>query len=466
MASPLIGASRTGAFSVCAAGTASGQTAVVDGQIFTPEMFGAKGDGRTNDTAAFQALGKAVSGAGGGTIRLRAVTYLVGEQQAMPKALDGYIFSPAQILEIQGCSNPLRIVGNGARLRCMAALRYGVFSEDGARLDRPMPNLTAGNWGVPYEQMILVDRCSGGVEITGLELDGNSGAAIIGGRYGDIGWQLPAIGLLLQDNAGAEVIRDVHSHHHLLDGILVRNRSRATATTRLFDRVRCEYNGRQGLSFTAGTGYRFVRCIFAHTGRGKVTSAPGAGVDMEAEAGPISNLMFEDCRFVDNFGAGMVADSGDTVAATFTRCDFIGTTNCAAWPNKPRFVFTRCRFVGQILACYSSGDTALAARFVRCSFTDDPALSPTGKVFAAGPIADLSNGTNVRFDSCTFTVSHGAALPWSWKAIYVNCTMRQTGGPQGYPRGTWIGHSTIVGNVDLYSSTIAGSVTINGVRHV
>lgn len=441
------------------------QAAVPDGQVFTPEMFGAKGDGRTNDTAAFQALGKAVGAAGGGTIRLRAVTYRVGDQRRLSKALNGYIYSPGEILAIRGCRGPLRIVGNGARLRCAPGLRYGVFDDAGVRLDRPMPNLDPIGRASPYDHMVLVENCSGGVEITGLELDGNSGAAILGGRYGDLGWQLPAYGLLLEDNAGAEIVRDVHSHHHLLDGIMVRNRVRPTSTTRLFERVRCEYNGRQGLSFTAGAGYRFVRCIFAHTGRGPLSSAPAAGVDIEAEAGPIRNLAFEDCRFVDNVGAGMVADSGDTVGATFARCDFIGTTNVSAWPHKPRFVFTQCRFAGPVLACYSTDDAPLATRFERCIFTDDPALSPTGKVFAEGPIADLSTGTNVRFDACTFTVGHGAALPWSWKAIYANCTMRQARGPQGYPRGLWLGDSTIVGNVDLASSKISGSVTINGVRH-
>lgn len=447
-------------------GQISDQATVAAGNIFTPEMFGAKGDGTTNDTAAFQALGRAVSAVGGGTIQLRAVTYRVGEQRMLSKALDGYTFSPADILVIRGCRRPLRIIGNRARLRCAPGLRFGVFDEAGARVDRPMPNLDPVGRATPYDQMIRIENCSGGVEITSLELDGNAAAAILGGRYGDLGWQLPAYGLVLENNAGAEIIRDVYSHHHLLDGILVRNHLGSADVERTFNRVRCEYNGRQGLSLTAGTGYRFVRCVFAHTGRGVLSSAPASGVDLEAEAGPIRNLTFEDCRFVNNVGAGMVADSGDTAGATFVRCDFIGTTNCSVWPNKPSFTFSDCRFVGQVVACYSSENAPLATRFRRCIFTDDPALSPTGKVFATGPIADLSTGTNVRFDACSFSVSHGAALPWSWKAIYADCTMRQVRGLCGYPRGRWLGHSTIVGNVDLYSSTISGSVTINGVRHL
>ena len=37
------------------------------------------------------------------------------------------------------------------------------------------------------------------------------------------------------------------------------------------------YNGRQGLSVTAGRGYDFIDCKFSHTGRSAISSAPGAG---------------------------------------------------------------------------------------------------------------------------------------------------------------------------------------------
>ena len=50
--------------------------------------------------------------------------------------------------------------------------------------------------------MIRVERCSGPVAIADLELDGNSGRLLVGGQYGDVGWQIPAVGIQLVDNRG------------------------------------------------------------------------------------------------------------------------------------------------------------------------------------------------------------------------------------------------------------------------
>ena len=51
-------------------------------RTFTPEMFGARGDGRTNDSAAMARVSEAVSANGGGTVVFRRATYLVGAQSA------------------------------------------------------------------------------------------------------------------------------------------------------------------------------------------------------------------------------------------------------------------------------------------------------------------------------------------------------------------------------------------------
>jgi hypothetical protein len=244
----------------------------------------------------------------------------------------------------------------------------------------------------------------------------------------------------------------------------------AARVTRRAVGLRCEYNGRQGCSLVGGRGWTFTGSKFNHTGKAGIGSSPAAGFDIEAEGGKtIRNLAFEDCEFSDNVGCGLVADSGDSQYATFTRCRFVGTTNWSAWPNKPNFRFRACTFVGCIVRCYADSDPKKATQFYDCTFTDDPKQSPTRQVYregrADGSLADLNDGLNVLFDHCRVLAIGGAVLPWSTNAIYANCTMRQTSLTMGYPRGIYLGRTIIQApHVGLVGAKNRGELYVNGTR--
>jgi hypothetical protein len=174
-------------------------------------------------------------------------------------------------------------------------------------------------------------------------------------------------------------------------------------------------------------------------------------------------MSFTDCEFSDNHGCGMVAEAGDSEGVTFTRCRFIGTTAWSAWPNKPHFVFRACSFIGSVVHPFPNHDPALAAKFYDCRFSDDPALSPTGKVYVGGgPIVNMGVSDNVLFSRCSFIMRHDGRLPWSWRATYADCTMQQASPAVAYPKGEHLGTSVITGHVDLYNTKIVGSLTVNG----
>jgi hypothetical protein len=430
---------------------------------FTPEAFGARGDGITNDTAAFARLAAAVNAAGGGTVSLRKTTYIVGQQAPSLKENGYYSFAPAPILEFLDCSRAVTLIGNGARLRCAPGLRYGTFDRRSGRATRNKLPFTGSQVATPYSYMIKVQNCSGGVEISDLELDGNLPALSLGGEYGDTGRQIAAVGLALFNNRGREIIRNVHTHHHALDGLLIDGVNAATGVDRRIIDVRSEYNGRQGCSIVGGQGYVFEGCQFNHTGKSTIASSPGAGVDVEAEGGKrVRKLSFVDCEFVNNSGCGLVADTGDSADARFENCRFVGTSNWAAWPRKPRFRFFNCSFVGAICNTFGSPDASEAAQFHDCEFRDDPRLSPTGIVYARRTIADLSSHANVLFSRCRFQLTHSAVLPWSLNVIYADCTMEQKSREQAYPRGLYRGRNVIRGNVDLSGSKNIGELVVNG----
>jgi hypothetical protein len=449
----------------------SGRAVAAAGAV-TPEQFGAKGDGVSNDSAAFAAMAAHVNAQGGGEIVLRRTTYIIGRQTQAFRRGTSFAFEPAKIMEFTGCTRPLVIRGNGAVIRTARGLRYGTFNPvSGAKTSNRMPYVAPGEIASPYRCMILAQDCSGPVEIENLELDGNVKALSIGGGYGDIGWQIPATGICLVDNRGPERLTRIYSHHHAQDGIMIdgTDRSRGPGVRSLLVGVRCEYNGRQGVSLVGGRGYDFRDCTFSHTGKAGISSPPGGGVDIEAEAGKkIRDVSFSGCTFSNNAGAGLVADSGDSEDARFTACTFVGATNWAAWPNKPRFRFDRCNFVGPIVRAFGDPNPARATQFYDCTFRDDPALSPTRTVYGGEnrdrPIADLPSNLNVLFSRCKFLLTHQAVLPWSTNVTYSDCTLSQRSTTGAYPRGLYVGRNVITGRVGLSGSTVRGELIVNGAR--
>ena len=97
--------------------------------VFRPETFGARGDGVSNDTAAFARLAETVNANGGGRIELRRTTYIVGGHQPGTGNRNPTLFDPQKVMNFYGCRKPLTISGNGARLRCASGMRYGVFES-------------------------------------------------------------------------------------------------------------------------------------------------------------------------------------------------------------------------------------------------------------------------------------------------------------------------------------------------
>jgi hypothetical protein len=446
-----------------AAGLSGAASGADVGDAVTPEMFGAKGDGRTNDTEAFAAMSDHVNSKGSGTIVLRPVTYVVGQQQAGTggKQLS---FEPSKIIHLAKCTGPIVIRGNRAKLQCAPGLRYGRFDPASGK---PLPNaqkLDLTNKSSPYRGIISIARCSGPIEISDIELDGNLQRLWVGGKTGRGGWESGGTGLWLVGNSGPERLTRIHSHHHAQDGILLAPTADRSGATLVTD-VTCEYNGRQGCSVTGGRNFIFQHCKFRHTGRAGIHSNPGAGVDIEAEKSPIRNVAFHDCEFVDNAGFGLVAASGDSADLRFDRCKFVGTTNWSAWPDRRAMRFRNCLFVGAINHARGNDDPARAAQFLDCTFTDDPALSPTGKVFLPKGkwIAVVLERPNVQFRQCRFRLIAEGVLPLSQqRVIYEDCEMSQRSSAPSSPRGTYIGTTTIRGNAHLENSIIRGKVTLNG----
>lgn len=432
--------------------------------------FGASPTANARDNSkAFASASGAINRAGGGALLVPPGVYRVGHQQLVGRRGLGTAVHVADIIKIDGCARPVTITGTGAVLKAADGLRFGAFDPVTGRPNQARAPVYDRDLRASAYSMIYVGRCSGPVRIEGFELDGNQEKYIVGGEWDAEGRQLTAVGIYIEANRGGVTVEKVFSHDHGLDGVMVLHAGLTPDSPRypvtLTDVV-CDRNGRQGLSWVGGTQLTAIRCRFSRTGRGRIRSAPGAGVDVEAESSVCRNGRFIECEFIDNAGVGFVTPKGAVANMLLERCKIIGTTSWATWTPNPGVVFRDCLIAGNVIHTHADPDPRQATQFLSCRFDDDPKLSPTGKLHG-GELANMGNGgTNVMFSDCTFTArTPQRALPWSPPDTrYHNCRFRQAGSVPSHTRGVFSGTCDIQANgpVDLGGSRFLGRVTLNG----
>ena len=371
------------------AGPALAQTSTTTLRKDLKKDFGAVGDGKANDQAAFQKAAdffnqraKTSTGSSPAVLAIPKGVYLVGRPN--PLGNDGI-----DVLRLAGCRN-LTIQGADSattEIRYASGLHYGAFDPAGQRpFEAPNAFFVDRKYAAIVGTCIVLQNCEN-VAVTGLAINGNVGKAVVGGHWGDTGIQLNYDGIFVGDSRRI-TLRGLALHHFGRDGIQVLNHlakslDDATADNILLENLTCTYNGRQGLSVTGVSGLRAVNCSFSHTGRvvipalGKALfSNPGAGVDLEPENGFVKNVRLDNCRLVNNAGQALVSDrpAGDHPEATknivIANSLLWGTTNWSAWVTQPDFLFTNCRIYGAFVHGARANKPSDATRFVGCTFED------------------------------------------------------------------------------------------------
>lgn len=398
------------------------------------------------NTLALQKISASINKADGGLVLvIDKGTYRVGKETMATKKARGYSYLGEPMLTLDSCTKPVVIEGNGAVLKLANDLHFGSFhSETGKAFSAPGGGFYEADYAA-YPQSLIVLRGNKSVTVRNLVLDGNLQNLNLGGYWGDTGIQLPGDGLLCLDN-DAVTIEKVTSQYFPRDGIMIGNTvpSEKTPVKKTL-LLNCTFNGnaRQGFSWIGGNHLYAQNCKFLNTGKtinrktGRpVSSAPSAGIDMEAEMGLIRNGVFENCLIDNNAGAGFLT-VGDVARIAYNGGKIVGATNWSIYGSGPYAVFQKTTIVGSPVnlrpgsGVYDSANT----RFNNCLITLDSTLSPTGRVYG-NYVMDFGGGAGGFFTRCVIDSKTRGTVYGGGGCVFTDCVFRQeptANGYNGYP---------------------------------
>lgn len=269
------------------------------GKRLTPEMFGARGDGRTDDYAALAKLAAASSGTNGALVQFgRGKRYRIDRIAIVAGARKNDI-SDIAFKNSSGLSIDL----NGATIDVKGDFHRGA-------------DIKRGDHAISYSQAVqpFVFRNCRNLVVRNGSLKGNvdrmtrdEGVVEGGGR-----------GILLYGCAGV-LLEDLHIHHFSTDGLQIYpSGAKKVSTDISLRRVTLSNNARQGLSNSGGIRVTAIDSAFSENGftGGPYRHAPSAGVDLEPNfiLDQRSDFRALRCRFDNNRGSPVVAGDPDREA--------------------------------------------------------------------------------------------------------------------------------------------------------
>lgn len=336
----------TGATNVAFENAAGAKFQVADREILEPEAFRATGDGVTVDHDAFQALSARVRDLKSAVIRLKpGAVYIVFDQEVGPVSGQPYYRGRGDVFDFTGCDG-VTIYANGALLKTQPGLRYGSFDPaTGAAHHAPTGGFTDQQYWAQIGTLIASGGCRN-LHLHGVKGDGNAPNLEIGGYWGDMGIQLPHIGIGCS-GVGMRSY-DCSMNDFGLDGLYVNGTAgqEMDAVFHNFEALRC---GRQGCSGVGGWGVTFINPVLGLTGRGALFSSPGAGLDLEDNGQGVGRWTLINPRIWDNMGPGLLTLKDTKVIRVIGGLIHARSGRYAVWPASPGVILDGVQIAGTIV---------------------------------------------------------------------------------------------------------------------
>ena len=383
--------------------------------------FGAKGDGTSDDSEAWHRAIQYFNEEKQGKLYIPEGTYRVGRQIIDQNPSNNISYATPAFKSTLSNIDGLTIEGelkNGKLVsvfKYIDNLKYGFFDPS---TGSPSADVSSESYAEAGAFLLLSWSCSN-VIIKNLELDGNSTHAIY--NPAPKGKRGPDLGYIGISSYGAKnvLIENIYVHHFGLDGIYIQTPRQTLSAGKYharLNKIKSEYNGRQGLSFTVGTNLYVSNSTFQHTGMAGIRISPCANVDVENHdktGAPLSNSVFENCIIANNQGGGGSLNiAGKVDSLLFKNCTIdagektkntnrIYAVQMNFSPSR-NVTFDGCNLNGVFLM-YQKGkkmDDQGFTLLTNCTITDN---NFSNKIPATQPLIDVYD--RIKFDNCKFFIN-------------------------------------------------------------
>lgn len=283
--------------------------------------FGVKTDSSDNADALWK-LGEFISNA---TQPLHVIfpkgVSLVGSQEFAGATGKGFSYRPSYFsrpwgdasdrgwFSVHRTDNDITLDMSGWTLKLNNGLKQGSFDPvSGAVFEPSSLPFTNYDYQAGTGFIMKVYKAPN-LKIFGGRLDGNLANCIWGGRFGDHGYQVFSYNSWFNESAGVQV-KGTKFGNSVNDGIYINENANPSAITddtytrfSVFEDCEVYDCGRNGISYTAGNGTRFIRLAVWRSGNNSLGinghgSRPLSCMDIESESGAVSNLRIIDSRFM------------------------------------------------------------------------------------------------------------------------------------------------------------------------
>ncbi len=299
---------------------------------------------------ALQRLSSAVKRNNGGRVVFEFGTYRVGAQEFAGATGKGYSYKPEDMFRLSGVTGDLYLDFQACKFEFEDGLKFGSFDPvTGNPIEPTMPF---------YDEDYRADVSWGAIDVRNnravyaagaIEVDGRDATRIIGGRWGDRGYQCADYGMRFINNFILRALGAYYCHNHCLDGAyLIGSIEDGTSTE--WSGLTSLYNTRQALSVTGGNNMKLNNVVLGLTGLGALNAgaALGAAIDIEPQIYPIRGLKVTNFKLLPCVGACIVGDDFNTNEVVFQDGSVSNNLNNTIYTKISNLVFERVKIYGRV----------------------------------------------------------------------------------------------------------------------